>query len=189
VIRQPLTPQPHAGEKVMTYAPHTGSNSPVREIKSALFTLWALLNSLGLTKGTLVRLSRRNRLTAQQRHLLQTMRDDNSAAPAPFRATARWRYLADRFDASFRWTGLDNPETSDLNRFLSGVPPGDMRLLRHACWLLYQNLKARDRFDVFSRIESAVPTGTGLSLDFDGRRIPWDLLISVDTLYGRNSVD
>ena len=75
-----------------------------------------------------------------------------------------------------------------MNRFFSSPRPSDPKLLRYACWLLYQNLKTRDKLHLLSRIPATVRPCSSYAFEFEERTISCDLLISLDSLYSMAEV-
>ena len=118
------------------------------------------------------------------------MRSDNDSAGPPFRASPIWNDLARRFDAWFAFEGIGEVERQDMNAFFSSPFPRDPKLLRYASWMLYQNLKARDKFSVLQRVPASLQDlSSGLAFEFDGKAYTWDYLISVDSFYAMAEAD
>ncbi len=143
---------------------------------------WSSLKSVGLTKKRMAQLLGRTRLSAEQIAALDEMREANRASHSPFCATEIWIQLIKRFDDWFWWEGIEDFESQEMNAFFSSPLPGDHKLLRYACWMFYQALKARDKFDLLSRIPVTASPESGLAFEFEGRLVSWDLLISIDTM-------
>jgi len=143
---------------------------------------WDSLKSVGLTKKRVAQLLGRTRLNAEQINLLEEMREANSTSRSPFRASDIWIQLSKRFDDWFWWEGIEDVESQEMNAYFSSPCPGEYKLLRYACWMFYQTLKARDTFDLFSIIPSTANPESGLAFEFEGHLVSWDLLISIDTM-------
>lgn len=120
---------------------------------------------------------------------LAQMRAGNDAAPAPFKGGPIWRQLARRFDYWFAMDGINAVEDHEMNGQFSSPPPGNPKLLRYACWMLYRDIKRRDELGLLDRIEATADERGPLTFRFDGRLMSWDLLISIDTIYSMAEVD
>lgn len=150
---------------------------------------WEGLRKVGVTPKRIANLAGTSALKPAQKKLLQQMRSDNRAAPSPYRASEIWNDLAHRFEDWFCWEGIGEVEQQTMNRFFSSPHTGDPKLLRYACWLLYQNIKSRDKLDLLTKIQATVSPASGYAFEFEGRCISWDLLISLDSLYAIAEVD
>jgi putative sugar O-methyltransferase len=152
---------------------------------------WEALARVGLRRGSVARRLGRSRLTLPQIELLDEMRRDNARASAPFRATEHWTRLNARFDDWFHAYGLNDVETTPINRFLSSPSPTDPKLLRYACWMLYRDLQRRDEMGVLSRIRPTIHEASGRAFQFPGHpgALSWDLLISLDLLLSIAEID
>jgi putative sugar O-methyltransferase len=143
---------------------------------------WSFLKSVGLKKKRMAQLLGRTRLNAEQINLLKEMREANSTSRSPFRASDIWIQLSKRFDDWFWWEGIEDVECQEMNSFFSSPRPGEYKLLRYACWMFYQTLKASDKFDLLSKIPATANPESGLAFEFEGHLVSWDLLISIDTM-------
>jgi putative sugar O-methyltransferase len=137
---------------------------------------------VGLTKKRIAQLLGRTRLNAEQINLLKEMREANSASRSPFRASDIWIQLSKRFDDWFWWEGIEDVECKEMNGLFSSPRPRDYKLLRYACWMFYQTLKARDKYGLLLKIPATANPESGLAFEFEGHLISWDLLISIDTM-------
>lgn len=143
---------------------------------------WRVVETAGLTPE---RIGGRRRAALFKR--LAAMRADNAAAAAPYNAGPIWEDLARRFHRWFAVGGIEDVENHPMNGQFSSPPPGNPKLLRYACWLLYREIARRDSLGLLDRIHA---TATGeLAFRFENRLVSWDLLISLDTLYGIAEVD
>lgn len=125
-----------------------------------------------------------SRLTAEQAATLAQMRADNLAAPTPFRASEYWIGLNERFDRWFHDEGIADVEDQPYNRLFSGGDPRSGKYYDYALWMLYREVCERDAsHGMLERVSATASTHakTG-AREFEGRRVSWDLLISVDTL-------
>jgi putative sugar O-methyltransferase len=127
------------------------------------------------------------KLSDAERLLLARMREDNAGAAEPFRATEYWTELNGRFDRWFRNEGIKNVEKQAYNTLFSSPDRRSGKYHYYALHLLYQAIKAKDHHDVLDRV-SASPTAKS-SVEFEGRRVSWDLLISIDTMYSLGELD
>jgi putative sugar O-methyltransferase len=150
---------------------------------------WRFLRMVGISQKTVAKVIGRNRFSRDQASLLDLMRRDNEVAGFPFTATEHWRRLNRQFEDWFYWEGIGDLEQQTYNQLFSSPRPGHPKLLRYACWLLYQHLKMHDHFDILSEVSATVNPLSGLAFEFSGKLISWDLLISVDTLYSISEVD
>lgn len=143
---------------------------------------WRVVETAGLTPE---RIGGRRRAPLFKQ--LAAMRADNAASTAPYNAGPIWEDLARRFHRWFALGGIENVENHPMNGQFSSPPPGNPKLLRYACWLLYRDIARRDSLGLLDRVRA---TATGeLAFEFEGRLVSWDLLISLDTLYGIAEVD
>jgi len=163
----------------------TSTGSAIRHLVSRGF--WEGLRCLGVPKGQIYRLTGKSKLTPQQRRLLWLMRCDNAASAGPFRASEFWSQLNKTFDDLLEIEGLSGIESLAINRYFSGHSPS--RPLEHASWLLYNNLKTRDRLHILDKVPASVDKESGLGYLFEGNFVSWDLLISVDALYAIAEID
>jgi putative sugar O-methyltransferase len=147
------------------------------------YLLWNTVKRIGVTPKAIAKLTGRGNFTGDQIALLELMRRDNRLSDSPFTPTAFWSKLDRRFEDWFYWEGIGKVEEQGMNEFFSSPQPRDPKLLRYSCWLLYQHVKSCDRFDLLSKIPATVSKGSGLSFEFEGNLISWDLLISIDTVY------
>ncbi len=161
----------------------------VKAAKVFRHACWEGLKKVGVTPKTMARLTGTTALAPEQIDLLEQMRKDNRAAPPPYRASEIWTRLERRFEDWFYWEGIDEVEQQTMNGFFSSPRPEDPKLLRYACWLLYQNLKSRDKLGLLARIPGTVSPASGYAFEFEGRTISWDLLISLDSLYAMGEVN
>lgn len=129
-----------------------------------------------------------SRLSKSQINLLKRMRQDNFEAGLPFRASAMWSELSYEFDKIMQVEGISIPEAQLYNTMFSQSLPTSPRYYRYALWMLYCNIKQKDKFDILGQVEATVDENTGLAYVFEGKRVSWDLLISIDTLYALNEV-
>lgn len=121
---------------------------------------------------------------------LAIMRADNLAAPQPFRASPIWTSLARQFDIWLSFEGIKDVEYQKMNGFFASPLPDNPKLLRYACYMLYQSLKARDKYKVLATVNStADKPDSGIVFEFDGHMFSWDYLISVDSFYAICEVD
>jgi putative sugar O-methyltransferase len=127
------------------------------------------------------------KLSGPERRLLERMREDNATAAEPFRATEYWTELNRRFDGWFRNEGIRNVEKQAYNTLFSSPARTSGKYHYYALYLLYQAIKAKDGHRVLDRISAAANSKT--SVEFEGRRVSWDLLISIDTLYSLGELD
>ena len=109
------------------------------------------------------------------------MRRDNAASHDPYRATEFWVRENRSFDDLFQIEGIQDVESQEINLRFSGHAPS--RLLQYSAWMLYKDIKARDRLGLLRKIPARVSAESGLRYEFEGNRVSWDYLISVDTLY------
>ena len=170
----------------MQYVP-VSSRVMARQIAERV--TWRALRRIGLSPRVLAPLLGKHRLAPAQRAILDLMRQDNRASGSPFRATEIWDGVSRLFEDWFAWEGIADVQTQRMSQLFSGVSRHEPKLLAYACWLLYQHIKARDSFDLLSRIPATVSAESGLAFEFEGRRVSWELLISLDTLYAIAEVD
>jgi hypothetical protein len=145
--------------------------------------------ALGITPKTVADLTGRRRISQDQITLLEQLRRDNQVSPFPYRATDIWNRLGRIFQDYLWWDGIEQVEQSRMNKYFSGTWPGEPKLLRFACWLLYRDLKARDSLGLLNKVSAQVDTSCGIAFEFDGRKISWELLIAIDHLYSISEVD
>jgi len=149
--------------------------------------VWGAFRRAGIRKGQIYRFVGKGKLTPQERQLLSLMRSDNAASPSPFRASEFWAALNNSFDDWLEVEGLSNIESKSVNLFFSGHV--SHRLLYYASWLLYQNLKTRDRWKILETVPATASKESGLGYLFEGNYVSWDLLISIDALCAIAEVD
>src|SRR3546814_16857081 len=70
--------------------------------------------------------------------------------------------------------------SSDLNAFFSSPLPNNPKLLRYACWMLYNDVKRRDHLRLLDLISATADPKGVLAFEFEERLVSWDLLISLD---------
>jgi putative sugar O-methyltransferase len=160
-----------------------------RFVKAAKKRAWGAARKIGATPDRVTRLIGKNRLDKEVAACLNVMRRDNLASPQPFRASPIWIDLATRFDDWFALEGIADVEHQEMNGFFSSPFPNNPKLLRYASWLLYRDLKARDYAKLLTKAPATASVESGLAFDFEGHRISWDQLISIDTLYTMAEVD
>ena len=127
------------------------------------------------------------KLSNAERSLLTRMREDNALAAEPFRATEYWTDLNRRFDGWLRNEGIKNVEKQAYNTLFSSPDRRSGKYHYYALHLLYRAVKSKDNRGVLDRVSSS-PTPK-MSVEFDGHRVSWDLLISIDTLYSLGELD
>jgi putative sugar O-methyltransferase len=127
-----------------------------------------------------------NGLRPDQLALLERMRADNLASASPFRASEYWQGLNLRFDAWFREHGIADVEDQPYNRLFSGADPKSSKFYEYALWMLYERVRARDADGVLARVAATARGPKRGAIEFDGRPVSWDSLISVDTLLSLN---
>ena len=124
-----------------------------------------------------------SKLTASQQALLKLMRRDNAQAVAPFKPSAMWSELSRQFDKELRIQGIGRVETQFFNTLFSQSVPTNPRYYRYALWMLYCNVKQKDRHKILERVTTTANPDSGLVYVFEGKSVSWDLLITIDTLY------
>jgi putative sugar O-methyltransferase len=150
---------------------------------------WDLLRRVGITRATIARLTGRTRIDKDQIALLKTMRRDNQSSNSPYRATQLWTRFNRQFDDWFYWEGIGEVERQAMNELFSGTFPGNAKLLEYASWLLYQNLRARDKLHLLTSIPATVNHSSGMAFEFEGNWVSFDLLLSLDNLYSISEAD
>lgn len=150
---------------------------------------WKILKSLGITPKLISKTILRPELSKSNIDLLERMKEDNRKSPLPYNATEIWTNLGNMFEDWFYWEGINNVEEQKMNGWFSSPSPRDAKLLRYSCWMLYQNVKSRDKYGLLDKVTAGSEIETGLSFEFEGKRISWDILISLDTLYAIAEVD
>ena len=119
-------------------------------------------------------------MNADEKSLLQTMRDDNARAGFPFAPRGVWINLCHDFEEKFSAHGLPNDDIAYFNQSFSQSLPGNPRYHRYAVYMLYRLVKQRDTADLLGRFDWS--TDTGYEIAIDGGRYSWDTLISLDTI-------
>jgi putative sugar O-methyltransferase len=137
----------------------------------------------GITPTRIFKLTGKTAMSSDQIEVLNEMRQANECAPSPFRSSEIWKRLARQFEDWFHSEGIKQVEQQEMNGFFSSPRIKDRKLLRYACWLLYQQVKSRDTLNLLDRVRATACPNSGYAFDFEGRLVSWDLLISLDTLY------
>jgi len=150
---------------------------------------WKLLKMFGLTPKIIAKSIGKNKISKEDILILETMKADNLKSDIPFKATDIWTDIGNMFEDWFYWEGINNVEEQKMNGWFSSPFPGNPKLLRYACWMLYQNIKSKDKYGILEKVESGSNTESGYSFKFEGKNISWDILISLDTLYAISEVD
>jgi putative sugar O-methyltransferase len=151
--------------------------------------LWKCLNLVGLTPKFIATISGKTKISNDDIQLLESMKADNQKSVTPYKSTEIWTDLGNMFENWFYWEGIEKVEQQKMNGFFSNPIPRDPKLLRYACWLLYQNIKSRDILGILDKVEAGSDVTSGLCFEFDGKKISWDILISLDTLYSIYDID
>lgn len=145
--------------------------------------IWKVLGIIGITPKLVAELTKASKISIEQITVLQLMRSDNNKSKSPYKATEIWKSIAKMFENWFYSDGIANVEEHDMNGWFSSPKPGDPKLLRYASWLLYQNIKTRDKLGLLTKLEAGSSIKSGYAFDFEGNILSWDILISLDTLY------
>src|SRR3546814_338688 len=152
----------------------------IRKARAALTDkAWSIAHRAGVSP----RRVRKSKLSQDQWVQLERMRVDNRAAPAPYNPGPIWDDLARRFERWFTFDGIEAVEDHTLNAFFSSPLPNNPKLLRYACWMLYNDVKRRDHLRLLDLISATADPKGVLAFEFEERLVSWDLLISLDTLY------
>ena len=122
-------------------------------------------------------------LTKEQEELLAQMRQDNSIAPSPFRATEFWTRMEKMFDAYFYSQSINNIEEKDFNMWFHGFKPGDHRIYDYFVWTYFQLLRQKDKYNLLQKIPATCSVGKGLAYEIDGCKLSLDLMFSIDEFY------
>ncbi len=131
-------------------------NKIVTKLNKLAIACVVALQQLGIPPKFIASLFGIFELTNLEAAELKLMRADNRSAPNPFRASPIWVSLARKFDIWFAFEGIKEVEYQDMNAFFANPVPGNHKLLRYACWMLYQNLKARDKYNVLGNVNPSV---------------------------------
>src|SRR3546814_7953556 len=102
---------------------------------------------------------------------------------SPYNPGPIWDDLARRFERWFTFDGIEAVEDHTLNAFFSSPLPNNPKLLRYACWMLYNDVKRRDHLRLLDLISATADPKGVLAFEFEERLLSWVLLISLDTLY------
>ena len=134
--------------------------------------LWGgLRRAFGLRKGQIYRVLGKRKLTPEQERLLAIMRRDNAASHDPYRATEFWVRENRSFDDLFQIEGIQDVESQEINLRFSGHAPS--RLLQYSAWMLYKDIKARDRLGLSRKIPARVSAESGREHEFEaGTALP-----------------
>lgn len=145
---------------------------------------WRISLAGGLDPSTFLK----TRLTPALRADLAQMRVDSAASDPNYRAGPIWDRIGRSFEAWFAIEGIGEVENQTLNGLFSNALPGNPKLLRYACWMLYRDILARDRAQLLN-IPATAAVDAGLAFRFGDHLVSWDQLISIDTIYAMADAD
>lgn len=125
-------------------------------------------------------------LVRAQLELLERMRADNRAAPAPFRATDYWVHVNERFDEWFAEEGIRDLEKQGYNALFSSPDRRSGKYYTYAVELLYRQVRERDRHGLLDRVRAE---GSKSVVTLGEHQVSWDLLLSVSTLLSLGEIE
>jgi putative sugar O-methyltransferase len=130
------------------------------------------LKGLGLSK-----------LSLQQRNLLARMQNDNNKSKEPFKASKMWSEIKSVIEEEMHLRGINDVEDQIYNTVFSQSLPASPRYYRYALWMLYKVVKSKDKYNLLNKIKTQKRPDSKIIYEFDGHKVWWDYLITLDTLY------
>lgn len=136
-------------------------------------------------------------LSDVQRALYQLMVADNNAAGAPFAPSEFWQNESTEFEKTFEEFGINDIENEYYNTRFSGLSPKHKSAFHLLLITFYRMLQARDYLGLLTKLSATAPVVTSPeyyrmtgakstlphAMEFDGRRISIDLLLSIHEFY------
>lgn len=128
------------------------------------------------------RILKKSKLTLKQEVLLKLMKDDNFNSKSPFKPTAYWERISMAFDKRLKLEGIQIPEEQYFNTQFSQSNFSKITYYRYALWMLFLSIKKRGGQKLLKKIKPSVDDSSAYVFEFEGVRVTWDILISLDSL-------
>ena len=136
-------------------------------------------------------------LTELQNKNLHIMKEDLINSDLFFKPSAvLWESLSNRFEETFQRIGINEIQSAEFNNFFSLLDNNAFRTHYFKCamWMLYNDIKKRDKYFLLEKTSPLIPEGMSHDLVYNpanvygrpdhylNKDLTWDYLISLDTI-------
>lgn len=131
-------------------------------------------------------------MTNKQKQLLEIMKKDIVISKEFYKPSKiLWQQISNQFEAILVSEGISDVQSQKYNNSFSLFEITNKIYFGFALWLLYQNIKMKDKFSLLEKTKALLPSNNNLSFNanlikgrplYDDKYLTWDYLISLDTI-------